>query len=41
MHMMASDEVLKHALASNAFEHLEAAYYRSLAAPPVTPANQK
>ena len=32
MHMMSSDEVLKHALGSNAFEHFEAASYRSLAA---------
>lgn len=32
MHMMSSDEVLKHALASNAFEHFEAASYCSLAA---------
>jgi ferritin-like metal-binding protein YciE len=32
MHMMSSDEVLKHALASNAFEHFEAASYRSLSA---------
>jgi ferritin-like metal-binding protein YciE len=31
-HMMSSDEVLKHALASNAFEHFEAASYRSLSA---------
>jgi ferritin-like metal-binding protein YciE len=31
-HMMSSDEVLKHALASNAFEHFEAASYCSLAA---------
>lgn len=32
MHMMSCDEVLKHALASNAFEHFEAASYCSLAA---------
>jgi len=32
MHMMSTDEVLKHALASNAFEHFEAASYCSLAA---------
>jgi ferritin-like metal-binding protein YciE len=32
MTMMSSDEVLKHALASNAFEHFEAASYCSLAA---------
>lgn len=32
LHGMSSDEVLKHALASNAFEHFEAASYRSLAA---------
>ena len=32
LHAMSSDEVLKHALASNAFEHFEAASYCSLAA---------
>jgi ferritin-like metal-binding protein YciE len=32
LHAMASDEVLKHALASNAFEHFEASSYCSLAA---------
>jgi ferritin-like metal-binding protein YciE len=32
MHMMSTDEVLKHALASNAFEHFEAASYCALAA---------
>jgi ferritin-like metal-binding protein YciE len=32
LHMASSDEVLKHALASNAFEHFEAASYRSLEA---------
>jgi ferritin-like metal-binding protein YciE len=31
VHAMSSDEVLKHALASNAFEHFEASSYRSLA----------
>jgi ferritin-like metal-binding protein YciE len=30
MHMASSDEVLKHALASHAFEHFEAASYRIL-----------
>jgi ferritin-like metal-binding protein YciE len=32
MHAMSSDEVLKHALASHAFEHFEAGSYCSLAA---------